>query len=1078
MLHSFIRNGWLWCIVVMLFVPVTGCTKAARQKRHLANAERYYQSQDWERARIEYMNVLKLGLLHPTAVERLATILFEQGKLREAAPFLIKAAEMNPGNLELRCKLAQLYLTAGRIANARKEALAVLEKNPALEEAVLVYANTPTNASQIAETQRTLNEVRKKVGDQPGINLGMATLQFRQRNFKAWEDLIRQAVTLAPQHVGANLAMAQLFLAQTNLSEAERCLKTATEHSPPKGAAHLRYAELQLRLGHEDAAKSHLQAVTDKAPDFVAAWTLQARIAFSERRFADCAALLDKALLREPRDFDARMLKAQLSLSEEKTDQALAELEFLKERYPRAAPLHYQFGVVHLQNKDISRAISSLTLAVSLNPNMREAALLLAELNILRGEPAPAILLLTQLIKDQPRSSQPYALLANAYLQQNNSEDALRVYLQAMKEFPANPQWPHLGGLILKRQGKLAEARNLMNHSLRILPEYLPAVSEIVGMDLASTNITSAQKRLSELLAKEPKSAGVTFLQARIHSAQGQQALMEASLLKSIELDPDFRSPYLLLAAHYVKQKKSQEALEKVEGLLRRNPKDYSALMLKATLLTEMDEHAKSIIAFEELLKLNPRNGPVLNTLAYILALKVGEPDQALDHARLARELMPKDPNTADTLGWIYYLKKDYPRALSLLLESAAALPAQPEVQYHLGMTHYMMGQLDPAKVALRNAVRSPENFLGKAEAESRLALLENQKPSESQEAMVELERQVKQQPNDLLLRLHLAETYERKGMLQPALGHYEHILKLNPQTVKALAGLARLHGGPLKNSAKGLEYAREARKYAPDDPLILYLVGKMAFQSTQAADQQWAISLLEESARKLPRNAEVIYDLALSYFARGLLIEAERAATNAISLDPEFGAHNEASHFLDMIRLLKNPTSLEQEENTVKRALTLDPVEPAHLAAGILHQQRKQSKEAQIAFEKVLGRYPLCSLAMKQLATLFATDLQDPDKAYEWASKARTVLKEDPILTRIVGITLFQRKEYRNAVLLLQETSRLKPDDAEVLYYLGMAHFQLKQNQESKTALNKALALNGKDKMAEEAKRILVLMH
>ncbi len=1075
MITSVMGKGWFsWILALALLASATGCSKAARQKRHLEKAEQYFQAQDWEAARIEYLNVLRLGSLHPTAVQRIATILYDQGKLREAAPYLVKGAEMNPDNLELRCKLAQLYLTAGQITNARTEALAVIEKKPELEDAILVYASTPTNASQITETQQKLIAIQRKTGNQPAIALGLATLQFRQRNFKAGEELVRQALTLAPHHVGANLTMAQLFLAQTNLVEAEQHLKTASEYSTPKGAAHLRYAELKLRIGQTNAAKSQLKAATEKAPDFVAAWILQARIAFNERNYDECAEFIEKALLRNPKDFDARMLKAQLLLAQEKPDKALTELETLKELYPQAASLHYQLGLTHLQNKDVSHAISSLNLAVSLNTNLNEAALLLAELNLRRGEPAPAIPLLTQLVKQRFRLPNAYNLLADAYLQQNDLENALQIYQQAMKEFPNNPHWPYLCGLVLKRQQNWAAARRIIEYSLQILPDYLPAISEIVGMDLASTNVASAQKRVSEMLAKNPKSAQATFLQARIHAAQGQEALMEASLLKTLELQPDFRPPYLLLATHYIKQKKTQESLDKLEAMLKQNPKDHGALMLKATLLTELGEHAKSKTAFEELLKLDPRNWPVLNTLAYILAVKLGEPDQALDHARLAREIMPKDPNTADTLGWIYYLKKDYPRALSLLQESAAALPNQPEIQYHLGMTHYMMGQMEAAKSALHHAAQSSETFPGKEEAVSRLALLEKQKPSESHEALANLEDQVKKHPDDVLLRLQLSEVYEGKGMLQQAQAQYEQVLKVNPQTVKALAGLAKLHGGPLKNTAKGLAYAQEARKYAPDDPLILHLLGRIAMQSSLAADQQWAISLLEESARKLPNKAEVSYDLAWSHFARGQIVEAERAATNAFALDSDLAARKEAIQFLETLQVIKNPTSLALAEDKIKRALELASAEPALLASGMLYQQRKQSKDAIAAFQKVLERYPLCSLAMKHLAIIYARDLLDPAKAYDWASKARVTLKDDPVLTKILAMTLFQRKEYRNAVSLLQETGQLTPDDAEVFYYLGMAHFQLKQNQESKVALNKALSLNGKDKMAEEARKVL----
>ncbi len=84
----------------------------------------------------------------------------------------------------------------------------------------------------------------------------------------------------------------------------------------------------------------------------------------------------------------------------------------------------------------------------------------------------------------------------------------------------------------------------------------------------------------------------------------------------------------------------------------------------------------------------------------------------------------PNDPSVADTLGWILFRRGEYARALALIEESAPKLAADPEVQFHLGMAHYMMGEEDPARVALQAAVAASKDFPGKEEARRRLAML------------------------------------------------------------------------------------------------------------------------------------------------------------------------------------------------------------------------------------------------------------------------------------------------------------------------------------------------------------------
>jgi len=44
---------------------------------------------------------------------------------------------------------------------------------------------------------------------------------------------------------------------------------------------------------------------------------------------------------------------------------------------------------------------------------------------------------------------------------------------------------------------------------------------------------------------------------------------------------------------------------------------------------------------------------------------------------------------------WILYHKHQYPRAATLLQESADKLPTVADIQFHLGMTHYMLVRRD-----------------------------------------------------------------------------------------------------------------------------------------------------------------------------------------------------------------------------------------------------------------------------------------------------------------------------------------------------------------------------------------------
>jgi uncharacterized protein HemY len=55
-----------------------------------------------------------------------------------------------------------------------------------------------------------------------------------------------------------------------------------------------------------------------------------------------------------------------------------------------------------------------------------------------------------------------------------------------------------------------------------------------------------------------------------------------------------------------------------------------------------------------------------------------------------------------------------------------------------------------------------------------------------------------------------------------------------------------------------------------------------------------------------------------------------------------------------------------------------------------------------------------------------------------------------------------------------LKSVAAKQPNDETVQYYLGMAHYQLKQPRESKVALKKAIELQPKAPFIAEAQRVL----
>src|SRR5439155_3204587 len=266
---------------------------------------------------------------------------------------------------------------------------------------------------------------------------------------------------------------------------------------------------------------------------------------------------------------------------------------------------------------------------------------------------------------------------------------------------PGDPQPPALMGRVFLQQNKKTDARAAFEKALELGPEYLPALDQLVDLDLADKDYTGALQRVRKQIEKNPKAPELQLLSARIYQAQGAMNEVEAALLQAIDFQPGYRPAYLALARIYARSNRYPQAIEKLQGVVASNPKDVTALMEIGMIQSEMKDYAAAGQTYEKLLAIDPQFSPALNNLAYLCCEQLGRIEDAYKMARRARDLLPNDPAAADTLGWIACKRGEYSWALNLLQESAEKMPANAEIQFHLGLAHYMMNQDGPARTAL-----------------------------------------------------------------------------------------------------------------------------------------------------------------------------------------------------------------------------------------------------------------------------------------------------------------------------------------------------------------------------------------
>ena len=1056
-------------LILAIFL-VTACSKEGRKARLLGEADNYFKAGNYDKAKVSYLNVIRLDPQNALAFERIGEIWQDDWAPLRAAAFLKKASELDPKNAENRTRLARCYVAMGLFKDAQNEALKVLEQFPDNGDAIIVLAEAARSKEDIEAAEEQLQKFPKK--NDISFYLASANLLFSSGNPAGAESALRQALAADPKSSRAHMALGDLYLSHRDKKQAGEEFKKAAELAPVRSIERLKYAAFTSDAGELDETRRIASEMTKQAPDYLPGWSLLAELALKDKKYDEALSLLENVFSRDAENVDGRRTQSNVFLAKGDAKKAVAVMEQLDKTYPDVPLLKYQLAQAYVQDHNMSQATLALDQAVSISPNYDDAILLLGQINVATGHGEKVIEPLNRLLQRKPDLKSAALVLAAAYGSRDRLDDAVAVLENQAKLAPNDPQLQIALGLTSTQGKRYDEARQAFEKAAQLAPGNLWSVDQLVDLDLLDKRFDAARQRIRRQFEKTPDSPAAHYFEGKILAAEGKWDAAQAELHKTLQLDPNLVAAYDLLVQSYLATNKVAQAINELQAQLAKTPNNAQVLLTLALLYERTGNFPQARDAYEKLLAISPNYVPALNNLAFLDAEHLNDLDKAYDLARKAHDLQPQDAAAADTLGWVLYKRGDYQQALAILQESAEKLPDSPEIQFHLGMTAYMMGQTDLAKVALRKAAGAAKDFPGKDESKRRLAVLEGGTAASPELSMSQLEAMAKEQPNDVISQTRLGEAYEKQGAWDKAAAAFEQALRLNPKLAGTVTKLAQLNAGPLQNKEKALDYAKKARELAPADPQVAGILGKVAYQS---GNFTWSYSLLQEAARQRQNDPVILHDLAWAAYSLGKVNEAGDAMQKIVTAGPDSAEAADAKKFLAFTASDENPKELTAAEGKVQKELDSNPqYTPALMARAGLLGQRGQVKPAVDIYTDILRRLPDFAPAQKRLAMLYAQDPSTIAAAYDLATKARKTLPDDAQLAELLGRLSYEKKEYPRAVQLLQESARKRPLDANSLFYLGMSQLQGRKKTEARGVLSQALADGLQEPLATEAKRTL----
>ncbi|MDR1336841.1 MAG: tetratricopeptide repeat protein [Tannerella sp.] len=446
---------------------------------------------------------------------------------------------------------------------------------------------------------------------------------------------LRKAVAFHPENFTYKLALASVFLNLDMFGEAADAYEELVKAHPGKIELNYYLAEALTRKGDIDEA--------------IRAFDL----------------LEEMTGMSEP----LSMQKYRLYMTLEQPEKAFDELKKLAAKYPGDARYLILLGDLYLERKETERAREYYQKARAIDPEGPYYTVSMANYYAVTGRPDSAEAQIRSALVNEKLDVEIKVGILSRYIQQlQQSSDEMKVanalFQTLLEQHPEEVELKLFYGTLLVYQKNLDEAH--------------------------------FQFQLATEMAPDNERAWQQLLNLAFQRKDAEEAVRIC--MKCRELFPEATEYYYYLGIAYYQQERYQDAIDAYYEGLKVIPESNRPLRSDfygqiGDIRHQMKQSDEAFAAYEEALKYNERNIPVLNNYSYFLSLEKKDLDRA---ERMSAQCIKAEPNNAtylDTYAWVFFVKGNYMLA-KVYIESALRNDTtnSPELLDHYGDILYVTG--------------------------------------------------------------------------------------------------------------------------------------------------------------------------------------------------------------------------------------------------------------------------------------------------------------------------------------------------------------------------------------------------
>lgn len=492
--------------------------------------------------------------------------------------------------------------------------------------------------------------------------------------YDAAYDLFSYCLSLdtASSPVLYELAMFQL---QRNRPEkAVEMLKSAVAHSDDNFTYRMTLAGLYRNLGMYGEASDSYEELVKRYPDKS---ELNYYLADALAQEGEIGAAIDAYNVLESTmgmNETLSLQKFKLYQTLKQPDKAFEEIEKLANKYPMNARYRLLMGDLHLENEETEKALACYQQAHEIDPDDPRYIVSMANYYDQTGDKEAAEQEIRDALVNEKLDVETKVGILSRYVQrlqqtQQGIENANSLFQTLLDQHPEDTELKLMYGSLLMAQQKEEEAKFQFQLVTEMEPSNEGAWQQLLNISLKWEDIPEVIRICT----------------------------------RCKELFPEAPEYYFYLGIGYYMQEKYQESLDTYYAGLKIIPEGNGVVKSNfygqiGDLYYQMEKMDEAYKAYDEALKYNENNAPVLNNYSYFLTLDKKDLKKAERMAAQCIKLEPDNATYLDTYAWVFFVQGNYTLA-KIYIENALSKDKtnSAELVDHYGDILYMSGEKDKA---------------------------------------------------------------------------------------------------------------------------------------------------------------------------------------------------------------------------------------------------------------------------------------------------------------------------------------------------------------------------------------------